>query len=264
MSDTTIRIGVAGWSLPSAIADAFPPGASHLARYAQRLSVVEINSSFYRPHQAKTYARWAATVPDDFRFSVKLPKAITHERRLIEADEQRDRFLSEIEALGGKLGPILIQLPPSLAFEEAVATPFFTSLRQRFEGLLACEPRHASWFLDTADALLADLRIARVAADPAVNARAAEPGGWAGLTYRRLHGAPKIYYSDYSTEYLDRIAADLSRQPSTADHWCVMDNTALGHAAGNALYLEKLTTSAAAISRAQHLVIPPPQPSGVR
>lgn len=190
MSDATIRIGTAGWSVPSAVADRFPDSGSHLARYAQRLSAVEINSSFYRPHQAKTYARWADTVPGGFRFSVKLPKTITHELRLVGTDALRDRFLDEVAALGAKLGPLLIQLPPSLAFDPAVARGFFEGLRQAFDGRLVCEPRHASWFTDSADALLDGLQVARVAADPALTLRAAEPGGWPGLSYRRLHGAP--------------------------------------------------------------------------
>jgi uncharacterized protein YecE (DUF72 family) len=238
MSDAMIRIGTAGWSIPSAVADQFPQGGSHLARYAQRLTAVEINSSFYRPHQAKTYARWADTVPDGFRFSVKLPKTITHERRLVGADDLRDRFLGEIAGLGPKLGPILVQLPPSLAFDPSVAGAFFGSLRQRFDGQMACEPRHASWFTDAADCMLAGYRVARVAADPAANARAAAPAGWSGLIYRRLHGAPRIYYSDYPLAYLEGLATDLSPRGASADHWCIFDNTALGHATGNALYLQ--------------------------
>jgi len=72
-----IRIGCAGWSIPSRHAPLFGDGDSHLARYATRFDVAEINSTFYRPHQPRTFERWAASVPASFRFSVKLPRAIT-------------------------------------------------------------------------------------------------------------------------------------------------------------------------------------------
>jgi uncharacterized protein YecE (DUF72 family) len=77
-----VRIGCAGWSLPRDSWPQFPDTGPHLQRYAKRFNAVEINSSFYRPHQPATYERWAAAVPAGFRFSVKLPKTITHEKRL--------------------------------------------------------------------------------------------------------------------------------------------------------------------------------------
>ncbi len=86
MSELSLRIGTAGWSVPALYAEEMPRGGSHLERYARRLNAVEINSSFYRPHQRKTYERWAQSTPADFRFSVKVPKAITHEARLADCD----------------------------------------------------------------------------------------------------------------------------------------------------------------------------------
>jgi uncharacterized protein YecE (DUF72 family) len=73
-----VRIGTAAWSIPKKHAAPFPTAGSHLERYAAVFNAAEINSSFYRPHRAATYERWAASVPDDFRFAVKVPKAITH------------------------------------------------------------------------------------------------------------------------------------------------------------------------------------------
>jgi uncharacterized protein YecE (DUF72 family) len=230
------RIGTAGWSIPKAVGESFPATGSHLTRYAARFSAVEINSSFYRPHRPATYARWAATVPEDFRFSVKLPRLITHERGLRDAAEPLDQFLTEVRALGDRLGPLLIQLPPSLECEEALAERFFALLRDRFNGALACEPRHASWFEDRLDAMLAEFRVARVAADPAPVPRAAEPAGWPDLVYRRLHGAPRIYYSTYAANELDRYAASM-REAKAPESWCIFDNTALGEATRNALNL---------------------------
>lgn len=226
------RIGTAGWSIPKQHAAAFPAGGSHLERYARRFNAVEINSSFYRPHRRATYERWAASVPEGFAFAVKAPRAITHDARLAGCTPALERFLDEAAGLGSKLGPLLFQLPPSFAFDARKARAFLKALRARHAGAVVWEPRHASWFTRRAEDLLAGYRVARVAADPAVAAAAAEPGGWDGLTYFRLHGAPRVYYSDYGAEAIARYARRM-----TAHAWCIFDNTALGAATANALAL---------------------------
>ena len=237
----TIRIGTAGWSIPKEHAAPFPVAGSHLERYGAVLNAVEINSSFYRPHRTATYERWAASVPEDFRFAVKVPKAITHERRLKDVGDLLDRFLSEVGGLGPKLGPLLVQLPPSLTFQPGVADRFLSELRSRVEGSIVCEPRHASWFTPEVEALLDELRIARVAADPAPVPGADEPGGWRGLSYYRLHGSPRIYYSAYSAEYLAAIAEVLARDAAAGvETWCIFDNTAAFAATGDALTARRL------------------------
>jgi uncharacterized protein YecE (DUF72 family) len=232
-----IRIGTAGWSIPKQHAHAFAAEGSHLARYASRLPAVEINSSFYRPHRPATYARWAATVPPGFRFAAKFPREITHKRRLLDADEPLRQFLGEVEALGPSIGPLLLQLPPSL-HHDAAAERFCGELRELFAGQLVCEPRHPSWFTNKVEAQLASLRIARAAADPAVVPRAAVPGGWQGLIYLRLHGSPKVYYSPYDAAALAAAAHQLRDAPKDAvERWCIFDNTAEGEATRNALEL---------------------------
>ena len=188
-----ILIGTAGWSLPRAEQEHFASAGSHLERYAARFPVVEINSSFHRSHRAATWLRWRDSATESFRFSVKMPKTITHTHQLREADELVAGFLEEAGALGSKLGCLLVQLPPKLSFDAAVAREFFASLRARTSLPIACEPRHASWFEEAPERLLQSCRIARVAADPARVPSAAEPGGWSGFRYYRLHGSPKIY-----------------------------------------------------------------------
>jgi uncharacterized protein YecE (DUF72 family) len=230
-----VHVGCAGWSLPKEHADRFPAEGSHIERYAARFPAVEINSSFYKPHRPTTYARWAASVPPDFRFSVKVPKVVSHERRLVDADDVLDSFLAEAPQLGDKLGPLLVQLPPSLAFSADVAERFFAALRDRFDGDVALEPRHASWFEPVAERLVIRHRVARVAADPAVVPAAAEPGGWDGLVYYRLHGSPKVYYSAYPEEYLETLAKTLTGAARSASVWCIFDNTAAFAATANAL-----------------------------
>ena len=233
-----IRIGTAGWGIPRSCADAFPGEGTHLQRYGALFPATEINTSFYRSHQPATYVRWAGSVPAGFRFAVKLPREITHRRKLIDIAEPLDRFLSEIAALGERLGPVLVQLPPSLAYEADVAAAFFDTLRARFDGALVFEPRHPSWFTHEIENILRALRIARVAADPPPVPAAAEPGGWPGLAYWRLHGSPRVYYSDYPADFLDAMAAQLrAAEQHAAEVWCILDNTASGAACGNALSL---------------------------
>ncbi|HZK99375.1 MAG TPA: DUF72 domain-containing protein [Caulobacteraceae bacterium] len=232
-----VRIGTAGWAIPRPAADAFPSEGSRLERYAARLNCVEINSSFYRPHAATTYARWAAATPIGFRFAVKAPRALTHEARLTDTGARLDDFLGQIAALEGRLGPILIQLPPSLAFDREVAERFLAGLRARFDGAVAWEPRHPSWFVAEAEALLAGRRIARVAADPARVPAAALPGGWPSLAYHRLHGSPRIYFSKYDEAFLGDLVARLG-ETGAAETWCVFDNTAAGEATADAFALE--------------------------
>jgi uncharacterized protein YecE (DUF72 family) len=210
------RVGTAGWSIPRQHGAAFPGEDTHLERYARQLCAVEINSSFYRPHRPATYARWAASVAPGFRFAVKLPREITHDRRLLDTAVPLGRFLSEVGALGDRLGPLLVQLPPSLRFDEGLIGAFFLELRAGFHGHVVCEPRHASWFTDEVDALLTHYAVTRVAADPAVVPRAARPGGWPGLVYHRLHGSPQMYYSPYAAEQISTMAAVLHDTPAQA------------------------------------------------
>jgi uncharacterized protein YecE (DUF72 family) len=234
----TIRIGTAGWSFPRDLD--FPAEGTGLERYAARFDCVEINSSFYRPHQRKTYERWAVTTPADFRFSVKVPQAITHERRLVGIDDLLARFLDETDGLGGKRGPLLIQLPPSLRFETERVAAFLETWRKHTDAPTVLEPRHASWFTAEPQAMLADFQVARVAADPAVVPQAAEPGGWPGLVYRRWHGSPVIYESAYPPEVLEALATRLVEEPET---WCVFDNTKFGAATRDALTTKTLVSS---------------------
>ncbi|HYI30194.1 MAG TPA: DUF72 domain-containing protein [Bradyrhizobium sp.] len=236
MTASTLRVGTAGWSVAAQYNGDVPTGGSHLERYARRLNAVEINSSFYRPHQRKTYERWAQSTPRGFRFSLKVPKAMTHEYSLADCGALLDRFAADVTGLGVKLAVLLVQLPPNLALEKRVAGGFFRSLRKRIDVPIACEPRHASWFTPDTNDWLAGRGIARVAADPAKVPEGGEPGGWTGLAYYRWHGSPRIYYSDYDEKALTtlgrRLAAHRKRGIPT---WCIFDNTASGAALGNAL-----------------------------
>jgi len=239
-TDMPARIGTAGWSIASRHAAHFPGSSSHLERYARSLTAVEINSSFYRPHRRETYERWAGATPAGFRFSVKLPRTITHEKRLSGCEALLDRFLAEADGLGDKLGVLLVQLPPSLRWSETAAA-FLRLLRERAESVpAAVEPRHASWAVAEVEAVLVRHRIARVAADPSRFAGDELPAGWPGLAYFRLHGSPEIYRSDYPPDRLAAISARITAaRTGGVETWCIFDNTALGHALPNALAVQE-------------------------
>jgi uncharacterized protein YecE (DUF72 family) len=229
-------VGVAGWSIPSRYQSELPGEGSHLERYAHRLSAVEINSSFYRHHRAQTYARWADSVPKDFRFAVKAPQACTHEGSLAARADVLRPFAEEIAGLGKKLGVILVQLPPKLEFDAVATRRFFRSMRKQIDVQYVCEPRHPSWGAERADRLLAELSVARVAADPPLWSGGDEPGGDRRCVYFRWHGQPQRYFSDYGKECLDRLQQQLAAARSS-EAWAIFDNTAHGHALGNALAL---------------------------
>ena len=230
----------------------FGHGDSRLARYATRFDAVEINSSFHRSHRMGTYARWADSVPRGFRFSVKLPRTITHDARLVGCGALLDAFAAEIAGLGSKLGGLLVQLPPGLVHAPRAASTFFSMLRRRFPDVdVACEPRNASWFASSADLLWQRHAIARVAADPAVPADASLPGRSGTWRYWRLHGSPRVYYSAYGEARL-RALADALRLEASAGVpvWCIFDNTAHGHAMEDAACLQALLASSARRGRA--------------
>lgn len=220
-----LHLGCASWQVPKSVRPRFPDAGTLLARYAGRLPAVEVNSSFYRHHRRSQYAKWASEVPEHFRFAVKLPRWLTHEQRL-RTHEGLDDFLEECAGLGDRLGPLLVQLPPSLDFEPEAAAGFFAAVRERFAGDVACEPRHAGWFAAEPGELLQRHRVARVASDPPPVPAAAEPGGASGLVYHRLHGSPRKFYSAYGPEYVADLARRLGQRSGSAETWCIFNNTA--------------------------------------
>jgi uncharacterized protein YecE (DUF72 family) len=146
-------------------------------------------------------------------------------------------FLKQVSYLGQNLGPLLVQLPPRRVFNYEVAQRFFTQFRERHDGDIALEARHGSWFNIEAGDLLKKFTISGVAADPACVPLAAEPTGHGQVSYFRLHGSPRRYYSSYSTSFLMGMATRMLDVTKEERVWCIFDNTAAGFAAPNALEL---------------------------
>lgn len=231
----TIHIGTAGWQLP------WPRTEDDhaLARYAQYFNAVEINSTFHRTHRPDTFTRWAGMVPSDFRFAVKMPKTITLKNRLSDIGLAQE-FLEGIDGLGNKLGVVLVQLPPSLAWS-GVAEDFLRALREVYSGALVVEPRHPTWNSAEVEKVLKETRIGGVAADPPLLSEILEPYGDRSQVYYRLHGAPRMYWSAYEDDQLAAVVGPIRNDlHNDVVVWVMFDNTAAGAAAPNALRLTEL------------------------
>ena len=234
MTRTHARIGLAGWSEAVSKHRAYFPGTgSGLTRYAETFDMVEVNASFYRAVRAETFASWAEQTPEDFRFSVKINRAITHAARL-SANAKLEQALEPMMSLGDKLLAVLVQLPPTLAHDAERDTAFLIRLRSLYAGMVAWEPRHPSWETPEARALLAEHGITSVLTEiPGPGTPRADPG-----TYVRLHGTPRRYSSPYSTADLTALATWLADAPPPA--MVVFDNTASSAGVRNALELREL------------------------
>ncbi len=226
-----IYIGTATWNIPKMAQPFFPLEGSHLERYAQGLNAVEINTSFYRDHQPKTYLKWSEMAPYDFSFSVKLNRRFTHECNLeVDVDDLKTNLIG-ISLLGKKLKVLLMQFPASQIFHQEKMELFYSTIRQVYYGAIAMEARNLSWMSEESLVLMKKFNISKVKADPEKC-----PGIIAGeIDYYRLHGSPEIYKSNYSHAYLDKLFLEIENIKK--DVWCIFDNTTFGHATLNAVAL---------------------------
>jgi uncharacterized protein YecE (DUF72 family) len=235
-----VRIGISGWTYAPWRGRFYPRGLgqrNELAYVAERMNSVEINGSFYSLQRRSSYEAWAAAVPDDFVFSVKGGRFITHMKKLAGIETPLANFLaSGVLALGRKLGPILWQLPPNLGFDSERIEAFF-QLLPRTTGAAAAiavdhdqripadralttvadpaqrirhavEVRHETFRTNEFYELLRRQQVALVVAD--------SPGKWpfieeitTDFMYVRLHGHDELYTSGYSDESLDEWAAKI-------------------------------------------------------
>jgi uncharacterized protein YecE (DUF72 family) len=247
------RIGISGWTYVPWRKIFYPKGLSQKREleYASRmLNSIEINGSFYSLQRPSTYETWYAATPENFLFSLKGPRFITHMRRLKNVEAPLANFFaSGILALKEKLGPILWQLPPNFVFDAEKFERFFSLLPRDTESAAklaknhdskvqdraltetdanrplryAVEVRHASFETPEFIDILRKHRIALVIADTA--------GKWpyseditAGFVYLRLHGDEELYASGYSAEALDSWAKKLAawqsgKEATDARHW---------------------------------------------
>ncbi|MFN8391767.1 MAG: DUF72 domain-containing protein [Bdellovibrionota bacterium] len=230
-----VMVGCAGWQLPAHLRP--ETEGSALSRYAQRFNCVEINSTFKSVHRPQTFERWASSVPKYFKFSVKAPKAITHDKTLVDCASELETFLRSVSLLDAHLGPLLFQFAPSFAFEFSVVDTFLSLLRKQCSQAVVFEPRHPSWGSAEADSLLSGYSVARAATDPIAIPGGGQPRGSSQFAYFRFHGSPRTYFSSYSEEFLDGLHQRLISGTQFKSQWCIFDNTGAGAAAANALSL---------------------------
>jgi len=142
-----LYLGTSGWSYADWEGSLYPealPSGSRLAEYVKHYATVEIDSTFYGTPRRSTVHNWREVAPDGFLFAAKFPKEITHERNLVGAEAETEAFLSTMAELGDRLGPLLVQLPPSFAVEGmGVLEDFLKALPDGFH--YAVEVRHRSW-----------------------------------------------------------------------------------------------------------------------
>ena len=235
------RVGTSGWSYPNWRGLFYPPGlrpGDQLGFYARHFTTVELNASFYRLPTPAMIERWSAVTPPGFVFAVKAWRAITHERRLGDCEEPLDRFLSRIEPLDSKLGPVLFQLPPRFPADPARLARFLDLLPpgQRW----AFEFRDPSWWRDDVYGLLAGRGAGFVGFDLA---GLRSPRLTTGpLAYARLHGHERRYREAYP----EAVLADWARwlaaeQTQGREVFAYLDNTMVAdHAVRDARTLAAL------------------------
>src|ERR687890_1127705 len=145
--ETGLYLGTSGWSYADWEGTLYPkalPSASRLAEYVKRFATVEIDSTFYGTPRRSTVQNWREVAPDGFLFAAKFPKEIIHEQKLVDAEAEAQSFLHTMAELGDRLGPLLLQLPPSFEVEGmGVLEDFLERLPEGFR--YAVEVRHRSW-----------------------------------------------------------------------------------------------------------------------
>jgi uncharacterized protein YecE (DUF72 family) len=234
----SIRIGTSGWTYKHWEGIFYPaelPKSKWLEHYCRHFDTVELNASFYRLPKRETFENWKARTPDNFLWSVKGSKFITHTRKLENPSEPLDRLYTATAGLEEKLGVLLFQLPPSLAYNEKILRAFCKTLNPRVRH--AIEVRHSSWMNDQAFSLLSEFNIALCMADTAGRYPSCE-AMTSDFVYIRLHGSQKLYASEYSEEELRSWAEKVDGW--NRDTFIFFDNDFEGHAVHNAGRLKEL------------------------
>lgn len=239
-------VGTSGWNYAGWRGLFYPeglPSRQYLAFYAGEFGTTEVNYSFYHLPRPQTYANWAAQVPEGFVFAVKASRLVTHIKRLKAVAEPWRTFVGNARGLGTRLGPILLQFPPSLAKDEARLKQFLALARREARGKpplrLVFEFRHESWFTDPVYRLLRAHGAALCIADSPRYPR--RDVVTADFTYFRFHGRTRLFASRYTTGELAEEARGMARQLAAGlDVYVYFNNDAEGHAVENARALGAL------------------------
>lgn len=238
------HVGTSGWSYRHWLGVLYPEGtrsSEFLEIYVQHFDCVELNASFYRLPKETTVQGWLRRTPEGFRFCLKMSRLVTHLKRLEGVEEPLANFFDRFAPLKPRLGPVLVQLPPSLAFEPERAAAFFGLLQERHgEHRYALEARHKSWFEAQALDLLRRHGVALVIADSGGRFPSAE-AVTADFVYLRFHGPGDLYRSNYPDEMLAEYAGKVRAWLAEGlEVWAFFNNDIGGHAVRNAERLREM------------------------
>jgi len=241
MKQGKLHIGTSGWHYKHWIGTFYPDGtreADQLSLYLQSFNTVELNNSFYHLPDAKTFKNWAAVTPDDFIFSVKGSRFITHMKKLNVLKADINRFLNRVNKLGDKVGPILFQLPPRWKLNIERLEAFLSRLDDQYRYVF--EFRNNTWYDEQVYDLLRQYNCAFCIYELAGHHSPEEVT--ADFVYIRLHGPGAKYQGSYSTAILKKWATKCKAwQKAGKDVYIYFDNDQAGYAAFNALKLQELT-----------------------
>lgn len=240
MTKENLYIGCSGFYNNDWKGSLYPENAQSkdfLSLYSKTLNAVEINSTFYRKPTSKTLTKWHDETPDDFRFFIKIPKAITHQNRLENSKDEIVLFCNHIQnSLKDKLSGFLYQLPPSFTNTVENTERIINNLDSRFLNVI--EFRHSSWWQKEIFDLLKQYDI--------VFSGVSFPGNLPEdliinhpeILYYRLHGKPVLYKSEYSNDFMDALAEKIKNTTQTS--FIFFNNTWGTAAIKNSLYLKHI------------------------
>ncbi len=256
MKRGSLFVGTSGWDYAGGAWDVlYPPSLprrERLAAYARCFPSVELNYPFYRLPRPSSYQGWAAQVPKGFRFALKLSRFVTHVKRLHGVKQALRHFIANARPLGPKLGPILVQLPPSFRADPARLARFLEAAADVAAALempavrLAIEPRHASWLESREVPALLRRHDAALVAAQSSRYPCADPGlRTASFAYLRFHGPRRLFASRYGREALRPFARRIRtwlREGS--DVFAYFNNDVEGYAVEDARALASLVAAA--------------------
>lgn len=209
----------------------------YLSFYSKHLRAVEINSTFYRKPTLKTLEKWVNETEDDFKFFIKIPKTISHIKKLAETKTDTKEFCQHISSgLNQKLAGFLFQLPPSYIFTEENLEKLINTVDEDY--LNVVEFRHSSWWnsevfelLEKKNIVFSGVSIPKDISDDFIMNNKK-------FSYYRLHGKPTMFKSEYSESELEQLAAEVRKFEGTS---FVFFNNTFGIAGiKNALFLSKI------------------------
>lgn len=212
-----------------------------LSFYANDFEITEVNTSFYHLPKEQTVLNWAAKVPKHFKFCPKISRYLTHMKKLHEPEESLQRFFEVFEPIRKQLGPVLIQLPPSLKFNYEVVEHFFKILKKEYKKYdFVIEVRHITWLESDALDLLTQYNIGFVISQSGVGWPYAEHVTSEHI-YVRFHGPGKLYASSYTDEMLREFAKKIKKWIKNGHSvWAFFNNDWFTYAIQNAKTLMKL------------------------